>query len=157
MKPLLVTILWLISFVMAGFGVYSARRRRSSPCAGALMHLLFILAVYAGGYAAELSSTTLSGMLFWNAFEYLGISFLPTFWILFTARYVNARWITTRRALVIMLAISASTFLGVLTDPLFHLRYASAFIRADGPVSDARIYARSDLLDAYGVFIPRRS
>jgi len=120
MNHLLVTILFLISVAMAGFGAYSAMRRRSSPCAPALMWLLFTLAVYSGGYAAELSSTTLSGMLFWNAFEYLGISFLPTFWILFTARYINARWITTRRVLVIMLAISASTFLGVLTPAGVH-------------------------------------
>lgn len=133
MKTILVTILWLIAIVMTAFGAYASRHRRSSPCAPALVHLLFTLAAYSGGYAAELSSTTLSGMLFWNTFEYLGISFLPTFWILFTARYVNARWITKKRALVIMLAISASTLIGVLTDPVLHLRYASSFVRIDGP------------------------
>lgn len=133
MKVFLITILWLIALAMAGFGAYSFRRRRSSPCAPALMCLLFTLAVYSGGYAAELSSTTLSGMLFWNTFEYLGISFLPAFWILFTARYVNARWIAKPWVLVVMLSISASTLLAVLTDPSFHLRYMTAFIRTDGP------------------------
>jgi signal transduction histidine kinase len=50
---------------------------------------LLTVAIYAFGYAQELSATSLHTVLFWLHFEYLGIVFLPTFWILLVAHFVG--------------------------------------------------------------------
>ncbi len=125
-------ILTLIAFSLAIFAAFSFTRRKKSPVALSLAWLLAALAIYAGAYAGEIISTSLGRMLIWNTIEYLGISFIPALWILFTAQYYNARWIQYKRLVGILLSISALTLIAVLTDPVFHLRYTSAWVRTDG-------------------------
>lgn len=133
MKPVLILTLSLITMTLLAFAVFALTRRGKSPGALSLGLLIAALSVYSGAYIGELASTTLEGMLGWNRAEYIGIAFLPAFWILFCARYVNARWISSRRTIAILLAASCVTLFGALSDPVFHLRYASAYVRADGP------------------------
>ena len=92
------------------------------------------MVLYAGGYAFELLSTTLDGMLFWNRIEYIGISFIPAFWIIFTARYVNIRWLKRKYILALLFFISALTVFGAWSDPWLHLRYTAVWIRNDGAI-----------------------
>lgn len=70
-------------------------RQRSVPASRPLASLLVVTAIYCFGYAFELSNQTLEGMLFWIRIEYLGISFIPVFWLLTAARYTSRdRWLT---------------------------------------------------------------
>jgi diguanylate cyclase (GGDEF)-like protein len=133
MKQVLILTLGLITTSLLTFAVFALTRRRKSPSAMSLGLLIAALTLYSGSYIGELLSTTLGGMLRWNRLEYIGISFLPAFWILFCAQYVNARWVSSRQAKAVLVAISFVTLFGALTDPVFHLRYASVFVRADGP------------------------
>ncbi len=99
----------LIACTLAVLSVFSWKRRKKSPAALSLAGLLATLVLYTGGYAGELLSPTLERMLFWNSIEYLGISFIPTLWILFAARYVNTRWIRDKRVVGILFFISLTT------------------------------------------------
>ena len=123
----------LIACTLAVLSVFSWKRRKKSPAALSLAGLLATLVLYTGGYAGELLSPTLERMLFWNSIEYLGISFIPTLWILFAARYVNTRWIRDKRVVGILFFISLTTLFAVSTDPFLHLRYASVWVSHDGP------------------------
>jgi diguanylate cyclase (GGDEF)-like protein len=135
MVYILAAILLAIAVFHAVFAGFSFRHRESTQAALPLSLLLLTLAVYSGGYAGELLSRTLPGKLFWCAIQYLGISFLPTLWIVFTARYMNVQRLYRRLAVAVMLALSLSTLFGALTDGFLHLRYATVSLATDGPIS----------------------
>jgi len=42
-------------------------------------------------YGLELASTNMKDMLFWSKFEYLGISFAPAFWLIFSFMYTGVK------------------------------------------------------------------
>lgn len=132
---LLAAILLAIAIFLAGFAGVSFNRCKATVAALPLSLLLVALALYSGGYAGELLSKSLRAKLLWNAFQYLGISFLPTLWIAFTARYVNVPLLYRKPLLAGMIALSLLTLFGVATDGIFHLRYASVGIVSKGGLS----------------------
>lgn len=134
MVYLLAAILLAIAAFQAVFAGFSFRHRDSTPAALPLSLLLMALAVYSGGYAGELLSGTLSGKLRWCAVQYFGISFLPTLWIVFTARYMNVPLLYRKLSVAVMLALSLATLFGALTDGFLHLRYATVVLATDGPI-----------------------
>jgi len=125
--------LLLLALFLSIFAWFAFSRIKKSPIASLLGSLMVCLVLYTGGYALELLSPALAGMLFWNRIEYIGISFIPAFWIIFTARYVNIRWFKRRYVLLLLFFVSGLTLFGALTDPWLHLRYMTVFIRNDGP------------------------
>ncbi|HET7839340.1 MAG TPA: histidine kinase N-terminal 7TM domain-containing protein, partial [Rectinemataceae bacterium] len=81
------------------------------------------IAVYAIGYVAELSSTSLLGAMRAVRFEFLGIAALLIAWVLFALRFSGRSRI--RPALVALISfLPACTVVMVWTDPLHHLFYA---------------------------------
>ena len=134
MVYILATALFAISSFMAVFAFLSISRGRMTAAGFPLSLLLVALAIYSGGYAGELLSDTLKSKLVWNTIQYLGISFLPALWILFTARYVNVQRLYRKAAIATLAAISLTTLFGALTDGLLHLRYSSVWIDSSGPI-----------------------
>ncbi|MFA9214266.1 MAG: histidine kinase N-terminal 7TM domain-containing protein [Candidatus Methylacidiphilales bacterium] len=51
--------------------------------------LMFFISIWSISYGFELASSTLDQMLFFINLEYLGISFLPAFWILFVIKFIE--------------------------------------------------------------------
>ncbi|HNY18273.1 MAG TPA: diguanylate cyclase [Treponemataceae bacterium] len=131
---ILAIALFAISSFMAVFAFLSISRGRMTAAGIPLSLLLIALAIYSGGYAGELLSATLKAKLIWNAIQYLGISFLPALWILFTARYVNVQRLYRRSAIALLAAISLTTLFGALTDGFLHLRYSSVWIDSTRPL-----------------------
>ncbi len=126
-------VLGCIACTLGFLALFSWTRRKKSPAALSFAGLLFCLVIYAAGYAVELLSPTLEKMLFWNRIEYLGISFIPTFWILFTAQYANIRWKGNILALLILIFVPITTLFGASTDLFLHLRYATVWVSREGP------------------------
>ena len=92
---LLFTTLLLASGVLILLIALYAWKYRTVPLAVHLAWLLTATAFYAVGYAFELASTTLPGMLFWSRFQYVGIPFIQTFWLLFVSAFTGyKRWLT---------------------------------------------------------------
>jgi diguanylate cyclase (GGDEF)-like protein len=88
---------------------------------------------YALGYAFELASSHLGPMLAWNKVQYIGISFIPFFWILLCARYSGRdRWLR-RPVLAILFALSLATLLFNASNSLHHLFYRSVGINVSSP------------------------
>ena len=135
MVCILALTLFAISSFMAGFAFLSLSRRRMTAAGIPLSLLLITLAIYSGGYAGELLSSTLKAKLIWNTIQYLGISFIPALWILFTARYVNVQRLYRKSTIALLAAISLTTLFGALTDGLLHLRYSSVWIDSSRPIS----------------------
>lgn len=79
----------LIALVMAGY----AWRTRPAPGAAALCFLNLLIAIWASGYALELSQTNLPAKIFWAKLQYVGIAFVPTLWLVVALHYTGqARW-----------------------------------------------------------------
>lgn len=95
--------------------------------------MMVLIALWALTYGAELSSQQLPQMLFWIRLEYVGISFLPSAWIVFVIRFVgNERWLNLRNSILIFL-VPAVTLVMVWTNPYHHLHYAGLAVDDSGP------------------------
>ncbi|WP_276360594.1 histidine kinase N-terminal 7TM domain-containing protein [Daejeonella sp. H1SJ63] len=90
------------------------------------------IAIWALSYGFELSSSTLDEMLFWINIEYLGISFIPAFWLLFISRYTGRdKWLSTTNFILLM-KVPVITLLLVWTNNLHHLHYKSVSVDRSG-------------------------
>lgn len=84
-------------------------------------------------YGLELASKTVEDMLFWGKFEYLGISFAPAFWVIFSFKYSGLQYWRKLWMLMLVFAIPVTTYILVLTNDWHHLHYASTSLNSSGP------------------------
>lgn len=118
------------TLVLAWFGWI---RRRSVPSASAFTGLMLTVALYTGGYALELSGNTVSEMLVGSRIEYLGISFLPAFWLLLALRFNRPSGRISRTITTVLFVMSILTVLVFYTNGMHHLHYRTIDIDTDGP------------------------
>jgi diguanylate cyclase (GGDEF)-like protein len=125
-------ILVLGSIAILALAVYAWVRR---PSAGAFPFIGLMIAgfLYAFGYAFELASTRIAGMLFWTRVEYLGNVAIPIFWLLLAGRATGrTRWLT-KPVLSLMVGLSAVTLFLNWTSPLHRLFYRAVSVSTAGP------------------------
>jgi len=131
--PLLFIIALLVAAVISGaVAAYSWRFRRT-PIAAALIGLMACATLYAFGYALELSSASLGHMLLWNKLQYVGIAFIPFFWMLLCARFSGRDTWMRRPFLAFLFAMSATTLVLDVTNGAHHLFYKAVDISTAGP------------------------
>ncbi len=132
LRLILVSVAIFGALICALLAIFAWRRRPASGAvflAGALMST----AIYAFGYGLELSSTTIENMLACIRLEYLGVAWLPGFWLALSLHYTNhLKWLRPRRFWLIWI-IPVVVLLGVWTNPLHHLHYSSVSVNAGGP------------------------
>jgi len=131
--PLFYTaVLVAASALPTAIAVYAWRARRTVQGALYLAGLSSAMAVYAFGYAFELASAELSGMLWWSRFQYAGIAFIPALWLLFVADYSEKNRFLTRSVRTALFALSSLTALLHWTQPLHRLFYVDPHVDATG-------------------------
>ena len=90
------------------------------------------IAIWALSYGLELSSTSLDQMLFWINVEYLGIAFIPAFWLLFLLKFTGKdKWLNPKYFYAFML-LPLITLLMVWTNKYHHLHYKSVSVDNSG-------------------------
>lgn len=87
--------------------------------------LTFGVSIWSIFYSFELSSNTLTQILFFIKLEYIGISFLPALWILFILKFVGKEDILNNRNTFFIFLPGIITLLGVWTNEYHHLHYSS--------------------------------
>lgn len=98
----------------------------------AYAYLTLFIATWSIAYAFELASLTYEQMRFWVNIEYIGISMLPSLFLLFIIRFTGRdSWITTRR-IFYLFTFPVLTLLMVWTDPWHHLHYEAIYIDRSG-------------------------
>jgi len=129
-------LLLSISLLTLSLAVYALRYIRS-PGASAYSIVMACLSLYSFGYAFELQASELQQILFWLKIEYIGISFLPPFFVIMAAQYTGMNHILKVWLLVPVFMISFSTLFLEFTnyDHLFYSNYSLnntvSFILAD--------------------------
>ncbi len=126
-----VFVLLVGAVLSVGDAAYALRFRRT-PVARAFIGLAACSALYALGYAFELASGTLGSMLFWNKVQYLGISYIPAFWILVAIRFSGSQGAIPRPVFKGLFALSTLTLLLDLTNSLHRFYYRSVSVDASG-------------------------
>jgi len=100
-------------------------RYRRIPAGGPAIALVLAVGLWAAAYAFELSTADLPGQVFWSQVEYLGISTLPLFWLVYAARFSSRdRWLTPLRVALLTIPIPV-TLLLVWTNGSHHLVWSS--------------------------------
>lgn len=94
---------------------------------------MFFASIWSLFYGLELSSNTLEDMMFWIKLEYLGISFTPAVWVIFTLRYTGFRDWNSKWVILLTFSIPVLTYLFVLTNDFHHLHYAQVWVEDSGP------------------------
>jgi diguanylate cyclase (GGDEF)-like protein/PAS domain S-box-containing protein len=99
--------------------------RRSAPGSLMLSLLLLSMTVWSGVYATRWMNISLDMKIFWFNLMYVGISGLPTFFLLFVLAFThNDVWLTKRTLFLLAIQPILSTLL-FWTNPYHHLFYLS--------------------------------
>jgi signal transduction histidine kinase len=102
----------LINFVLA---IYALRFIKS-PGTLAYCILLLCISIYSFGYAFELKSENLQDIKFWVNFEFLGISFLPTAFIILALQYTGWGHYLKSWLVIMLLLFSLATLIFQYTN-----------------------------------------
>lgn len=86
-KFMLCGILFIIAVSIILLTSYVYKKREIFP--RYFLYFCMAVAIYCMGYAFELINQKMQVILFWNYVQYLGIPFIPTFWLLFSLEYTK--------------------------------------------------------------------
>ena len=128
--------LFAITLILSGLatvGVSLALFRRTGAAVRWLGGMMLSIGFWAITYGCELSSDTLSQMLFWTDLEYLGISCAPSLWIIFVINFAGHEQWLTPRILFLLFVEPVFTLLLVCTNSWHHLQYVAVWVDRSGP------------------------
>lgn len=96
--------------------------------------LMSIVTLWAFFYSFELASTRLEDMLLWINLEYIGISLIPAFWLLFCIHYHGGTTILHKHIhYVFLFLFPVATLIMVWTNSFHQLHYQNVAVDASGP------------------------
>jgi diguanylate cyclase (GGDEF)-like protein len=124
-------VLFLAGLIAVFISSVAFRNRHRIAGAVDFCFLLAGCVCYSFGYVWELWSGGLGPMLMAIRFEYLGIAFIPSLWLLFCLSYAGHR--PSRAVHCIVLLYSVLTWCVVATAPFHSLYYVGLNVRVDGP------------------------
>lgn len=127
----------IITLIMALIGW---RRRALHPAARPFAALMLMVSLYSGGYALELSCSSIPLQQIGSRTEYLGISFLPAFWLLLALQFRGVIYRVPRVVITLLFAIPLATLVLVYYES-YGTRQVSAtlgqafslFLKEEGP------------------------
>ena len=117
----LIIILYLVGFISTYLAAWAQLRSRV-PAAREFFFMLIAIALYAFGYAVEISRIDLAGVLQAVNFEYLGLPFIPACLFLFIYHYTGKK-VLKRKYIYMVLSIPTITLLMVFTQQFHNLYY----------------------------------
>jgi len=148
----IVVLLYLFFAVLVAlsFAIYLLNRGRTGVTISfALLNLC--IAVYLLGYMVEISVINLSDMLFWNQIQYMGIPFLPSFWLLVCLLYTKKLNKISLMPTLILFVFPVIVFLARLTNEFHHLFYASYEVISFGSLNLLRL-TKGPVYQAHTIF-----
>ena len=122
----LVSLLPFIAGIIGLLIAIYAWRLRPQRGAMTLTWLVVVTLIWSIGYALEIAATELSAKLFWAKVQYIGITTVPLFWLIFALEYAGyERWLT-RRNVALLAVIPVATILLAFTTEFHGLIWNAA-------------------------------
>lgn len=91
-------------------------------------YMLFSIGIWSLSYGFELLSTTLEQMLFWQNIEYLGIVFIPVFWLLFILKFTGRDKYLKIKNFIWIISIPVITLFIVWANSFHYLYFKSVSV-----------------------------
>lgn len=129
----------LISASLTTFLSLYAFRRLGTVGSKAYIGLLATVTIYCLGYAIELFHTDLSGILFSLRIEYLGMPFIPVFWVLLAMQYTGQSPRIPPWFYGVIFVVPVITVMLHFTNAHHHMFYKAMAINHDSPFPVALI------------------
>ncbi len=129
--PFVVPLLFA-ALIAIGLIVYAWSKR---PTSGVTPFLFMMsgVALWLVAYAVEISSTTVSQIVFWANINYFGIVTAPVAWLVFCLAYTNSQRAIPLRLVLILLIEPAIIILSMWTDDYHHLFRQAVVLNTTGP------------------------
>jgi PAS domain S-box-containing protein len=102
---------------------YLSWKRRELPIAISYGLGMLAGAFYTFGYAFEIASSTLEHIRFWLRFEYIGIPFGASIWIIMVLQYTGRQALIRKPLVALLLIVPMITFVAQYTNEWHHLFY----------------------------------
>lgn len=84
---------FLLASSLLTFFIFLYSFRQNHAYAKTFSFLCLANTFYSFGYAMEIYSTNLDQMLFWNLVQYIGLPFLPAFWVILSLQYNDREYL----------------------------------------------------------------
>ena len=123
-KSLIISVI-AISGCMTAFFAFFAAKRRKTAGALAFSGLMASMSVYSWTYALELTQTTIAGIKVCLMIEYIGVSTLPAWLIIYAFQYTGKdKWLS-RSVYAVLFFLSSCTLILHVTNDLHHLFFTN--------------------------------
>lgn len=113
--------------VMLGTFAYIKRKQFSSS--KTFIWITCCSAIYIFGHAIELGSSSLSEIIFWIKFQYLGLPFIAPLGLILVMQYVGLEKYINKQSLFLIFVIPFSTLVLSITNNFHQLLYRSVYLR----------------------------
>lgn len=123
-------VLMGVTFILFILGHYSYKRKEV-PGAKALFFLCFVAAFYTFGYSMELDSSSVQEINRWSKFQYIGLPFIPAFWVYLTISYIQKKH-KSKMFYFFLFIVPLLTSLFRWTSEWHHLQYGEMSIVSNG-------------------------
>ncbi|HBF36595.1 MAG TPA: hypothetical protein DDW50_04675 [Firmicutes bacterium] len=120
----LAAIISLLISIINGILALLIYERRRQPGAKGFLGLMIAIMFYSFGYAFELAGTTVPQVKLWLDVEYIGITFIPFFWIAITCDYAGLEGRTKPFVYTVLFLFSATDLFMYLSNDWHHLFYS---------------------------------
>jgi len=130
-QVLLSGILYAISLIIFVMGIFSLLKMKT-PGVMAFGLLLIASAIYVGGYAMELMSSTLGEVDFWSKIQYIALPFIPAVWVVLSIEYCKVRRKFSRLFYFFLFLIPLITFAMRYTSDLQPWYYRNMELVSNG-------------------------
>jgi len=124
----------LVAAILAGF-ISTTAFIRSGNSVRMFASMMLGVTIWSLAYSMELSSTTLDDMLFWIKIEYIGITMIPVFWLLFCIQYTGYDRKLKGPIIASLFIFSVVTLVLVWTNEWHMFHYASVSVTEVGDMS----------------------
>lgn len=123
--------LFLTSFITLCISIFTFQFRKNKILTY-LGLLSLAITIYLFGYGMELISPSFKTIWFWNQIQYIGLPFIPTFWLFLAIYNCKKDYLFTPFKLVLLFTIPIITILSRYTNYLHHLYYTNITFESDG-------------------------
>ncbi|MGB7595665.1 MAG: histidine kinase N-terminal 7TM domain-containing protein [Erysipelotrichaceae bacterium] len=130
-QVLLSGILYAISLIIFVMGIFSLMKMKT-PGVMTFGLLLIASAVYVGGYAMELMSSTLGEVDLWSKVQYIALPFIPAVWVVLSIEYCKVRKKFGRLFYFFLFLIPLITFIFRYTSDLQPWYYRNMELVSNG-------------------------